>query len=78
MNTCNTTCTSIACSRPQVDDLMYELSRSLRSTFAVTMLLGMEDRLMAYAEETEDKTPTAMKLEDFEWRNGEQNTSRIG
>ncbi|KAG5187675.1 hypothetical protein JKP88DRAFT_260250 [Tribonema minus] len=54
----------------EVDDLIYELGRSLRSTIAVTMLLGIEERLMTYAQEMEDKTPTTMDPEDFEWRNG--------
>jgi uncharacterized ferredoxin-like protein len=65
---CTTVHTHTLCQ--QCDDLIYELGRSLRSTFAVTMLLGIEERLMAYAEGTENDTPTSMDPANFKWRNG--------
>jgi hypothetical protein len=34
------------------------------------MLLGIEERLMAYAEGTENDTPTSMDTANFKWRNG--------
>jgi hypothetical protein len=35
------------------------------------MLLGIEERLMAYAEGTENDTPTSMDTANFKWRNGQ-------
>lgn len=54
----------------EVNELIYELGRSLRATLAVTMLIGTEERLLEYADNADTGVPTLMDPKDFEWRNG--------
>jgi len=53
----------------EVEDMIVEMNRALRGSMAITLMLGIEERLFAYAQHPNVDFKKA-KVEKFKWRNG--------
>ena len=53
----------------EVEDMIVEINRALRGSMAITLMMGIEERLFAYAQHPNIDFRKA-KVEKFKWRNG--------
>jgi len=53
----------------EVEDMIAEINRALRGSMAITLMMGIEERLFAYAQHPNVEFRRAA-VEKFRWRNG--------